>query len=688
MAYQFAGRQLEKVAVIGSGQIGPDIALHFAKSLAPFGVAVVVVDVSEAALQAGQARTHKKIDKGTETAAWKPAQAEAMKAALHFTSDYGQIAGADLVVEAATEDEGLKGRIFRQVEQLVAKDAVLLSNSSHLEPERIFAALQDQRRTAVAHYFFPAERNPVVEVVRSAQTDPQLSRWLMRFYEAIGKIPIAVQSRYGYAADPIFEGIFQAACLCVEEGLGSVKEVDFAAREALGMTVGPFTAMNLTGGNPITEHGLDLMHQRFATPDWPTPWYLAPQLLKDKLENDGPTGKWEVCGRGETAELTEPRKTQVIDALRGAYLGLCFGILDTGIISLGDYELCLETALDLTGPCRLANRLGLGKALGLVEQYAALHPSMAVPHTLKTLASQGNSLVVPVLTQEDVAVGGGVVRVVAVRRPKVLNALDHATYLQIEAALAAAEADAQVLGVVITGAGGKAFVSGADIKALGNVKTPADGYALSRLGQDTGRKVELLAKPVVAALGGLAFGGGFELALACHARVAVAGHKSLVGLPEVNLGIIPGAGGTQRLPRLIGADKALPLLRTGTPLSSDQALALGIVASLHPADQLIDAAVQLVADAAAGRVTLPKTPDDAKEMSISTLPETDIGHRSRAVDAILTEVVQRGLTLPLDAALEAECRAFEQVCSLRDMQIGVQNFLATGGKQPAPFVHG
>ncbi len=692
MAYHFAGRQLEKVAVIGSGQIGPDIALHFAKSLAAFGVAVVVVDVSEAALQAGLARTLKKIDKGTETAAWKPAQAEAMKAALSFTSDYAQIAGAGLVVEAATEEEGLKGRIFRQVEGLVAKDAILLSNSSHLEPERIFAALQDQGRTAVAHYFFPAERNPVVEVVSSPQTDRQLSRWLMRFYEAIGKIPIAVKSRYGYAADPIFEGIFQAACLCVEEGLGSVKEVDFAAREALGMTVGPFTAMNLTGGNPITEHGLDLMHQRFATPEWPTPWYLAPQLLKDKLESSGPTGKWEVCGRGETAELAEPRKSQVIDALRGAYLGLCFGILDTGIVNLGDYELCLETALDLTGPCRLANRLGLVKALGLVEQYAALHPSMAVPHTLKTLASQGNSVVVPVLTQEDVAVQAGpgqagVVRVVAIRRPKVLNALDHGTYQQLEAALAAAEADPQVLGVVLSGAGAKAFVSGADIKALGNVKTPADGYSLSRLGQDTGRKVELLTKPVVAALNGLAFGGGFELALACHARVAVAGQKALVGLPEVNLGIIPGAGGTQRLPRLIGAGKALPLLRTGAPLSSDQALALGIVASLHPADQLIDAAIQLVADAAAGRVTLPKIHNGATAFADSEPAETDIAHRSRAVDAILTEVVQRGLTLPLDAALEAECRAFEQVCGLRDMQIGVQNFLTTGGKQPANFVH-
>ncbi len=686
MAYEFAGKRLEKVAVVGSGQIGPDIALHFAKALSGFGVQVVVVDVSEAALQAGFARTCKKIDKGTETAAWKPAQAEAMKAVLTFTSDYAQIAGAGLVVEAATEDEGLKGRIFGQVEALVASDAILLSNSSHLEPERIFAALQHQQRTAVAHYFFPAERNPVVEIVSSPATDPALTAWLLRFYEALGKVPIPVQSRYGYAADPIFEGIFQAACLCVQEGLGTVKEVDFAAREALGMTVGPFTAMNLTGGNPITEHGLDLMQQRFATPQWPTPWYQAPRLLKELLAKHGAAGKWEVCGRGETAELPEAQKVKVIDALRGAYLGLCFGILDTGILTLGDYELCLEMALDLTGPCKLANRLGLGQALALVERYAAGHPTLQVPHTLRALAAAGESVQVPVLTQHDVAVAGGAVRVVAIRRPKVLNALDHGTYQQLEAALAAALADPQVVGLVLTGAGNKAFVSGADIKALGRVKSPAEGYALSRLGQDTCRSFEQAGKPVVAALNGLAFGGGFELALACHARVAVAGVRTLVGLPEVNLGIIPGAGGTQRLPRLIGVDKALPLLRTGAPLASEQALALGIVRSLHPADQLLDAAVELVAQAAAGQVQLPHLGQQAQAGDVS-LPQTDIGHRSRAVDAILCEVVTQGLGLPLDAALEAECRAFERICALQDMQIGVQNFAATGGKLPAPFVH-
>ena len=188
MPVTFAHRTISHVAVIGSGQIGPDIALHFAKVLE--GVRVTVVDVSEAALAAGKARTWKKLDKGAETGAFKPAQVEAMKAALTFTSDYSAIAGAELVVEAATEDEALKGRIFAQVEKLVAPHAILLSNSSHLEPERIFATLADKTRAAVAHYFFPAERNLVVDIVSGEDTAPEIAAWLMLFYEVIGKLPI------------------------------------------------------------------------------------------------------------------------------------------------------------------------------------------------------------------------------------------------------------------------------------------------------------------------------------------------------------------------------------------------------------------------------------------------------------------------------------------------------------------
>ncbi|MCO4761810.1 MAG: 3-hydroxyacyl-CoA dehydrogenase family protein, partial [Myxococcales bacterium] len=406
MSLSIAGRNLDLIGVIGSGQIGPDIALHFAKVIAQSGGRVVVVDVSEDALGRGKTKFEKKIARGEKSRAFKPDHAQAMRDGVLFTTDYEALRGAQLVVEAASENVALKGRIFGQVAALAADDAVLLSNSSHLEPERIFAETPNQGRTAVAHYFFPAERNPVVEIVPGAGTDAATTEWLMRLYEGIGKIPVEVQSRYGYACDPIFEGIFAVACLAVEAGLGTVKEVDFVAREALGMTVGPFTAMNLTGGNPITAHGLAEMTAKIQ------PWYQPPKMLTELLDAHGAAGKWEVCGRGESADIADPaRKQQVLDTLRGGYLGLAFEILDAGLVSLEDLELALSVALDLTGPCAMANKLGVDKALTLVQAYADNHAGFAVPKALTEQAKLGKPFAPTNLVEEDLLLdNGGIVR--------------------------------------------------------------------------------------------------------------------------------------------------------------------------------------------------------------------------------------------------------------------------------------
>jgi enoyl-CoA hydratase/3-hydroxyacyl-CoA dehydrogenase len=688
MPFTLGSRKITKVAVIGSGQIGPDIALHFAKVLGPFGVKTVVVDVSEKALQAGQARMTKKVDKGAETGAWKPAEAQAMKAAVTFTTDYAQAAGADLVVEAATEDEALKGKIFQQLETTCRPDAIFLSNSSHLEPERIFAPLKDKSRTAVAHYFFPAERNVMVEVVPGEATAPEVTAWLLRFYEQIGKIPVEVQSRYGYAADPIFEGIFAAACLAVQEGLGTVKEVDFAARAALGMTVGPFTAMNLTGGNPITAHGLDLMHERFASVDNQKPWYAAPQLLKDKLASEGPTGQWQVCGRGETVTLPPEKERRIVEALRGAYLGLCFGIVDTGIVGLSDFELLIETALDLKGPCRMLNELGASEALHLVEKYAKTHEGLPVTELLKLQAEADAPIPLSNLLQETLETPDGTIHLVRIRRPKVLNALNEATYGELLSAIEALAWDGEAIGMVISGFGTKAFVSGADIHALAAVRSPDDGYAIAKLAHDVARGIEMGDKPIVAALNGLAFGGGLELAMACHARVAAEKLKVLAALPEVNLGIIPAGGGTQRLPRLVGLEKANVLLRTGGSLSSDEALACGLVQELAPQADVVERAAALVHALATGKKPWKRIAEEPIAQEPVTLAPVDIGHRSKRVDELLVESITYGAAHTMDEGLSNELGVFREICELKDMRIGVEHFVKNGPKTPAEFVHG
>ena len=185
----------------------------------------------------------------------------------------------------------------------------------------------------------------------------------------------------------------------------------------------------------------------------------------------------------------------------------------------------------------------------------------------------------PVVLSQD----RGAVRVLTVNRPDTLNALDAATLDALHEAFLAAAADDAVRAVVLTGAGPKAFVAGADISQM-NALTPVQGRDFSLRGQRMMRLVETLPKPVIAMVNGFALGGGLELAMCCHLRIAADTAK--VGQPEINLGLIPGFGGTQRLLRLAGRAATLELCLGGAPVDAARALQLGIVNRVVPAAEL------------------------------------------------------------------------------------------------------
>ncbi|HEX8407938.1 MAG TPA: enoyl-CoA hydratase-related protein [Thermoanaerobaculia bacterium] len=182
------------------------------------------------------------------------------------------------------------------------------------------------------------------------------------------------------------------------------------------------------------------------------------------------------------------------------------------------------------------------------------------------------------------------VLIITVDRPKVLNALNAQTVEEIGQAFAAARDDDSVRVVILTGAGEKAFVAGADINELATM-TPITGKETAERGQRTFLSIERFPKPVIAAVNGFALGGGCELALACHIRIA--SDKAQLGLPEVTLGIIPGYGGTQRMARLLGKGKALELILTGDRIKADEAERIGLVNKVVPADQLMTVAEEM-----------------------------------------------------------------------------------------------
>ena len=221
-----------------------------------------------------------------------------------------------------------------------------------------------------------------------------------------------------------------------------------------------------------------------------------------------------------------------------------------------------------------------------------------------------------------------------VNRPSKLNALNAATIAEIDVAMEQALDDAQVRGIILTGSGEKAFVAGADIAELAAL-TSAQAARASERGQEAFARIEESTKPVVAAVNGFALGGGCELAMACHMRIAA--DNARFGQPEVNLGLPPGYGGTQRLPQLIGKGKAIELLLTADMIKADEALRLGLVNHVVPQAELLDFCRQLL-----GKI-LGKGP-----LAVGLVLECVNAHYDKETDGYATEAHAFGQAFETD----------------------------------------
>jgi enoyl-CoA hydratase/3-hydroxyacyl-CoA dehydrogenase len=244
----------------------------------------------------------------------------------------------------------------------------------------IFENMKDKGRCLVAHYFFPAERSVLLEIVPGQDTNPAITDFLMKFYASIGKKPIKVKSRFGYAVDPVFEGLLEAAILIVEKGICTLKQADVISAKALGMGVGIYTAMNLAGGNPITQHGLNEMNFKIM------PWYKTPKSLDEVVKANQP---WDTPKRGETVEYSQEMYNAVADRMMGAYIGMVAEIVDSGISNIADMELAMKNGLAMTPAFTLMNQIGVKKALELVEAYAKEFAGFKVADILKKQAASG-----------------------------------------------------------------------------------------------------------------------------------------------------------------------------------------------------------------------------------------------------------------------------------------------------------
>lgn len=239
----------------------------------------------------------------------------------------------------------------------------------------------------------------------------------------------------------------------------------------------------------------------------------------------------------------------------------------------------------------------------------------------------------------------GAVAVVTLHRPKVLNALNNQTLAELSSCMADLKADPGVRAIILTGAGEKSFVAGADINELAAL-SPVEGQAHARRGQMIFDAIEQLGKPVIAAINGFALGGGCELAMACTMRLAA--DTARFGQPEVNLGIIPGYGGSQRLPRLVGKGIAMEILLTGDMVSAGRAYEIGLVNRIVPAAELMA---------------------EAKKLAQALAAKAPIAVR------FILDAVNQGLESPFAVGQYLEASLFGTIASSDDMHEGTKAFL-------------
>ncbi len=623
------------IAVIGAGAIGPDIA-YYLKAALP-GLKLTLIDIRQDAIDAALARLQGYADKAVKRGKLKPAAAAAVMQDLHGSTDYDALADADWVLEAATENLALKHRIFADVEARVRPDTVITSNTSSLPAQRIFAKLARPGRATVTHFFAPAWRNPAVEVIEWPGVDPDLVGWLRHFFCSTGKLPLVTADAPCFMLDRIFDNWCNEAAMLLERA--SAAEIDSVATEFVH--AGPFFVLNLAHGNPIIVETNTLQADEEGEHYRPAPIF-------------GSVDRWLTPAPNQPVQVPEATRAPVRDRLLGVLLSQSVDILERGIGSGADLDLGCRIALGFKqGPLELMRSLGDTEAGRVIDRLAAERPGMpTAKRAIADYAAGERHVLVDRL--DDVVL-------ITLRRPEALNALHDEMTDEILAVIRRFEADPGVTGFVLTGYGNKAFCAGADIGRFPSML--GDAEAAVQYARDCARllvHLDAMNKPVVAALNGMALGGGFELAMRCHALVAQ--RHAWVQLPEITLGILPGLGAMvvpyRRWPKAAALFNGM--LLKAERLTAAQAHELGVFEELADdyAD-LIQRAARRVR--ALGQTTRPSLDGsiDIPALDTGTLQTADGRVLSKAVAKIVAQAVKDAAIAPtLSTALEVGYLAF------------------------------
>jgi len=604
-----------KAAVVGAGTMGGQIA----QTIAAAGIPVVLKDIDDALVQAGleeargvtAAQVGKLAEKGRITAEQADGQIAEILGRIHGTTSYERFGQVDFVIEAVPERMEIKQSVFAELDAATPGHAILASNTSSLTITEIGEATLRPEKVVGFHYFYPAAVMPLIEIVEGEETSAETVGAALTFAQAIRKQPITCAEVPGFVVNRILNSGTSEIWRAQEQNGLSIKKIDEGIGAAGVAPMGPYFLVNLLGLDTVlhvAEHLLESYGpERFYVPEG-MQRLVAEGKLGAKTGGDGfydPQGEPNIPGDGEpdVAELVELLSLK-------SFLEAAL-VLEEGVASHRDIDFGmmagagLDPRRGLLPPFMRADADGLDTVLERMENARERHGERFTPPTiLRRLVAQGRlgqksgqgfypyprpdaeqpAEVVKLETRGDgVAIAwlaNGQMNSIS---PQVVEDLQK-VWTRVKS-----ESDPPVRALVIASSNPLLFCAGADVKAF-TTMDESGGEELINAAHALFRELGSEGIATIAAVNGLAFGGGCELAMACDVRIAA--RSAMFGQPEIKLGIIPGFGGTQRLPRLVGVNKALEMNLIGDPILADEAFELGLANRLVEDHELLDTALQ------------------------------------------------------------------------------------------------
>jgi enoyl-CoA hydratase/3-hydroxyacyl-CoA dehydrogenase len=574
--------EIRSVGVLGAGTMGHGIA----EVVALAGLDVWVYDVQKSFLDGGLEKVGWSVNKLVEKGMIPADRGKDALERLHGTLDLKEMAGVDVVIEAVPEDLHTKAAAFQSFEQYNDR-ALLASNTSTIPITEIAAATRRPERFVGLHFFNPPVLMPLVEVISGEATDQQTLDTAIAFAKKLGKeVVVCRKDVPGFLVNRILGPLLNEAAWTVTRGQATVEQIDSASVYKVGLPMGLFELADYTGIDVICK-AAEAVKSREPS------GILGAPLFVEKFKQ-GKLGR--KTGDGFYLYKDEKSRPAISkDAGEGVEPLLFFSVAVNSAAWLIRKGICTKEDLDLSvrlglgfpdGILQLADRWGIDRVVSVLKEKQKQYGSDYAPDPLLEQMVKKGELGVSSgkgfydyskterKLEEVVLTRSPPIAWITLNRPHRLNTITPRLLDELEQVAREVASDGSIRVVLLKGEGGRAFSAGADLTSF--------GFSSSDKAFDSARRMfevfgvfERMPKPVIAAIDGYALGGGCELALACDFRLA--SESSLIGQTETNLGIIPGAGGTQRLIKVVGLTRAKEMIYFGTRLTAAEALKAGLV---------------------------------------------------------------------------------------------------------------